>query len=651
MVKIQLPDLSSTATRSRRAHTAWRWWQRSWIWLGVAVTPASFVLAQSPASIESPVAFVGHGAAFDSNGNELPIAPAMVLQVQASILTQLIGASPDNAQYVDALREWRATAPSSVDEAYANAAIITKLLDELKPRDLSYLATTNAFLLRRVTQDSAQGSPSADLDDQLRARGLAPDTVRMSTTSSGQDYIDECAAQRVPIPPAWGDPGWTLRGPLTTKLILPALEADVWTYESTSPRGICIALPRYWPGASVSEAFGIICQGNDSSKACYWDADGVPLSGGSVPLTNWRGGSDLVGGNGVCTDCHAGGNAFIIHPGTALAVSNVSPSNWMDPIVDTSWVKNPGPSTLLDGVVFPQPFDSSCVGCHSAGGGKGFPEVSTALRGYCQVVLQKAYALGGTMPPASPGDWTYFLSVARLKTACGEPPPQDPPPHDNPVACKVFDDGYSNVVGPSEAIFFNGESSACVPDGSTGTCRKWFGQCASTLDNTPVYFEVFNDGGASRTLPFDAVYNRAQSSACIPDNTSTGTCRKWFGIGRTSDDRAVECYLFDDGLRNWVGPTTAIYYRAPNQVCMPDGTATGTCRKWFGNCQISAQSAPPRVTPPTPPPQPSEARRECLEACAAERDACMAEVGDPGAPPPSVCVAGLRGCRAACPRP
>jgi len=54
----------------------------------------------------------------------------------------------------------------------------------------------------------------------------------------------------------------------------------------------------------------------------------------------------------------------------------------------------------------------------------------------------------------------------------------------------------------------------------------------------------------------------------------------------TTDGRTAECYLFDDGLSNWIGPTHAIYYRSPGKVCMPDGTSTGACRKWFGNCQV-----------------------------------------------------------------
>ena len=59
---------------------------------------------------------------------------------------------------------------------------------------------------------------------------------------------------------------------------------------------------------------------------------------------------------------------------------------------------------------------------------------------------------------------------------------------------------------------------------------------------------------------------------------------------RTTDGRGVHCYLFNDGYTDMVGPTEAIYYRGPNQVCMPDGTATGTCRRWVGRFLVRPQN-------------------------------------------------------------
>ena len=220
-----------------------------------------------------------------------------------------------------------------------------------------------------------------------------------------------------------------------------------------------------------------------------------------------------------------------------------------------------------------------------------------------------------------------------------------PPPHDRPVACSVFNDGATSASSLSEAIYFSGIAKACVPDGTaTGTCRKWFGNCKSVNNGAPVTFKVFNDGSNSASPPSGAVYNGAPQFECVPDGTAAGNCRKWFGLAATAS-AAVECYLFDDGLTNWVGPTEAIFYSSPGKVCMPDGTGSGTCRKWFGNCQVT--NRPVQTTPPPP----SPARLQCLKDCGTDRNACMAEVGTRGGPTPQQCVAEFNQCTAQCPSP
>lgn len=151
------------------------------------------------------------------------------------------------------------------------------------------------------------------------------------------------------------------------------------------------------------------------------------------------------------------------------------------------------------------------------------------------------------------------------------------------VECFVFGDGEHTTSAASDAVTVRGPESACVPTGTGGlTCAKWFG-CRTAQSKQRVTFKVFDDGN-TRPASATAVYMRTGSQACIPDGTPTGTCRKWFGDGTLPDGRKVKCSLFGDAYADLTGPTPAIYYRAASTLCMPDGTPQGRCRRWFGRC-------------------------------------------------------------------
>lgn len=565
-----------------------------------------------PLPITGPVAMTGHGGLFDSEGKEIKADTAFILRAQRTYLDRLLERSPQQLDQSLAIRRLRATNLSLSDRSNLNAESIATLIEDVKPPNAAQLRAINVALRKQLAQLEARrlgqasnweahSKPSASLTRQLLQAGLKRDggATNLVTNLGGQAYVDQCRTQGVPIPPAWGSPEWKKQGRLGTKFIIANKEAEVWTFEPASPRGICIALPRFSSGEATSDAFGIICQGNDTSKACFWDNRGsIPLAGNTPLLPAWKGGVELLNGNGVCTDCHAGENPYIVHPGTPLDRGNVlRPNSWVDPLVDASWPQNPGPTQVLDNIVL-GPNERSCLDCHS-GSGRRFPAVSTALSGYCGTILGNAYRAGGTMPPGNAGDPAYAKHVQALRDACQRPPrPTEPPPHGKPVACSVFDDGATNLSPASEAIYFAGNQKACIPDGTgTGNCRKWFGRCKSVNDNVDVTMRVFNDGGTNASGLSDAIFNGGPQSECVPNGTGTGNCRKWFGLGETTDRKAVECYLFNDGLSDWVGPTNAIFVNGSNQVCMPDGTGPGTCRKWFGNCQVGA-ALPPLPAPP-----------------------------------------------------
>jgi len=156
--------------------------------------------------------------------------------------------------------------------------------------------------------------------------------------------------------------------------------------------------------------------------------------------------------------------------------------------------------------------------------------------------------------------------------------------------CYVFDDFYQHRAGPSAEIYISGNqgAKACIPDGTTnGTCRKWFGQC-TTFAGMKVFFYVFDDSrNDTRRGPSDSVYiPPSGNQACIPD----GSCRKWFGEAFSDRGILVTCSLSNDGESNPTVQTDAIYIPTPSpspgvgSACMTDGTPTGGCRKWFGLC-------------------------------------------------------------------
>ena len=156
------------------------------------------------------------------------------------------------------------------------------------------------------------------------------------------------------------------------------------------------------------------------------------------------------------------------------------------------------------------------------------------------------------------------------------------------VECFVYDDGYSNMAGPSDAVYFAGPNKACIPDNTaTGTCRKWFGRCRSKETKRPVSLRVFNNGYTSLASGRDSVYVPSPEKACLPDDTASGNCRRWFGF---SDN--VTCRLFNDGYSSQTNAVDAVYFRTGGQVCGPDGSSQGICRKWFGRCTIDEAAKP-----------------------------------------------------------
>jgi hypothetical protein len=312
----------------------------------------------------------------------------------------------------------------------------------------------------------------------LAARGAAHAEL---TDAAGSDYAAICDRRGVPLPPDFGGPPdlgcagagcvtglWHRSGQLAkadgNAGRAPGGEAqsfnssdlsELFFYVSTSARapGLCIANARRKNG--YTDFFGVICQGTNG-KVCFWDQGGscknlpgcfqftdhlvLPLPRGAVAIASpipvrapvsgprWVGGAGLPGsaadsnGEGVCSDCHAGENAFVNHPGTATDILSAStdkwgdaehlpareywfPARWPDPIVPSfdseihrAWPQNPGPGPSAHA-------GSVCFRCHrKEGAGGRFPTISTGLPRYCDRVLEAATTRTNPVPTCAHGD-------------------------------------------------------------------------------------------------------------------------------------------------------------------------------------------------------------------------------------------------------
>jgi hypothetical protein len=386
-------------------------------------------------SDREPIAFIGHGALFGPDGSE--IAPTGKFLVDATRwYADELSKGLNETQKTEFQR--LSTDVSGIyyrdeqSQAYANAQLVDWLLDRTERADVNELRSKNN-LIKKVLSQRLTGSidvrfPSGigeyQPDPNLLAKFLSFKTdvhPFAFTPSGGATYRDECRKAGVPIPPDFGPgSGWVSQGviPKSDLFIVRGDDAEVLTWTSVMPAGMCIALPRYSADKKV-QADGVICFGKVSSKVCFWDnqvRDGqgdaatfeFPL-GSTQPFDRWGGGTDLRGAvGGICSDCHAGENPYVIHGKILGSLSDTLPTfpdQWYDPLVrngdKSPWPENPGP---MDS---PGP----CNGCHGSAASPShagrLPALSSKLPGYCGAVLRSSLGAlapplkGSTNPPAS----------------------------------------------------------------------------------------------------------------------------------------------------------------------------------------------------------------------------------------------------------
>ncbi len=395
-----------------------------------------------------------HGMLVDREGKEIVMNSEALVATQNYYLRLLSkendGKLAEEIKYFsDYLRSAKEIPPR--ERAHIRAVLIEVLVKKLRPKTAERLLEKNQALKRVINY---QYKPDYELKRSDRIL-ISQNTISNMKKSSGSttnaalnaifeaiinafiqllndflasntDYQNECIFGGVPVPPDWNGGDWNFNGELTDEFIASGSNAMVYTYNSSSPRGACVALPRL-DNPDTTGYFGVICLGETSENACFWDSFGININDQFRIQDRFFDGVEMASlGGGPCTDCHAGENPFVARRApSVLNFDNLNVrSEWYTPLgVLASWPQNTAPGTLLDSVdtAYTGSFWSShpgesCIQCHK------LPDVSQ-LPNYCNSVLKKSAQ--NTMPSENdPAGWSwpnssdYRKHIKALRQAC-----------------------------------------------------------------------------------------------------------------------------------------------------------------------------------------------------------------------------------------
>jgi hypothetical protein len=425
-----------------------------------------------------PIAFVGHGELFGVDGRPIVPTARFVEQAQSWYRAEFASSLDASARGELASFEARLRSgiePSAHEELVLEQRVIDWIVDQAGDERENLRVRGKLNALQRVLSlklpEVGAGTIVGDaiVWDREQAH-LAPSVVEklkdfdgepggmgafLATANLGQDYIDECKAAQVPIPPPInkmdpaGTTGWKSWGFIPqNQLFIDFKPAEVRTFESAD--GMCIALPRYNDDKTLVRLDGVICLSSVTSKVCMWDNQmggagfnfsptelipiGVPDTSINPGGKYQAGGFELEGGSGgVCTDCHAGENPYIVHPDAELELESgvgtgvdfgeledtlpmFTPNRYV-PLVPASWPQN-------DASMAESYTPSKCTDCHSEVDAGRLPHLSDKLIGYCTFVLANAVANpnSATMPTSSPGSLATNPAIMTFQAMCNAPP-------------------------------------------------------------------------------------------------------------------------------------------------------------------------------------------------------------------------------------
>ena len=438
----------------------------------IAVFLLQLPLVISAQELESePIAAVGHGGFFNHEGKQIALTLGYVDRAQNWYEKSLYKGLKEKQRY-----EYEQIAKELLQDlqvSHQDQLIVRNYLlswaaerQENTKESVRIIQKLNA--LRSALRWPLSDKGTLEIADKKRPYKISPDVLERIkkvfdldkdeievfkiTTNKGQAYINECREAGVPIPPPINqmDPtglaGWRSEGfiPQSEQFIVGS-PAELRSYRSLMPEGMCYSLPRYSNNTlSTISLDGVICMGKRTSNVCFWDnqwtlpggavddflisaGEIVPIGVPDAPGGKYQaGGAEIeFGPGGVCTDCHAGENPYIVHPDSVLRGTTTWGSlrqptgdlptfavNRYVPLVGASWPQNT--ASLISSAL-----PDSCKGCHVKGGAGRLPHLSNQIPSYCYTILRQTGQR--TMPTFAPGSEETAVNNL-ISTYCGAPP-------------------------------------------------------------------------------------------------------------------------------------------------------------------------------------------------------------------------------------
>jgi hypothetical protein len=272
--------------------------------------------SKEPVPLAEIIAHAGHGKLFDQHMKEIKSDTAL-MAIQDAILEAVLK-DPSVAKDEKALKAvskaMKAAKDAKPDDRLIlhNAVVLRLLRDARQDLRRRYDWRNNVLINYYITKHPAYLKVISG-----KLLQIISELGRLQAYFE-TNYMADCRAAGVPIPPNWAQTGteWVQQGTLSDNLLAPGGFAAVWTWSDPHNRGACIALPR--DSGAPGTLAGIICQSATTGNACFWDNK---LRSNPTQALGWDGITlviaDLVDGSNLsenCTSCHKGNNVYLIAP-------------------------------------------------------------------------------------------------------------------------------------------------------------------------------------------------------------------------------------------------------------------------------------------------------------------------------------------------